>query len=127
MKPHKQRVINLKVDIIYKAMSFYALRKERAKIKELYKEWKTMKNRAFTPIIIGHRISNQILLHNADRINDFISSYNIPQRFESCNPNECRGLGTIKRKICIYTDSPFDTILITTDELLKLNLQSKLF
>ncbi len=127
MKPHKQRVINLKVDIIYKAMSFYALRKERAKIKELYKEWKTMKNRAFTPIIIGHRISNQILLHNADRINDFISTYNIPKRFESCSPNQVRRLETIKRKICIHTDSPFDSILITTDELLKLNLQSKLF
>ncbi len=128
MKPHKQRVINLKIDFLYKKMSSLALKTERKKVRELHSKWKYVKNRTFTPVTIGLQMSKQILSNpdNVDRINNFISSYNIPQRFENFNPNECRGLGTIKRKICIRTDSPFDTILIAPDELLKLNLQSKL-
>ncbi len=128
MKTHKDRVQSLKVDYLYKKMSSYTLKTERKKVKELHAKWKYAKNRTFTPIMIGGNMSKQILSNpdNVERINNFISSYKIPQRFENFNPNECRGLGTIKRKICIRTDSPFDTILITTDQLLKLNLQSKL-
>ena len=146
MKTHQKRVIDSSVDFLYKKMTSYSL-KERKVILKFYKKWRIASSGEKKIVIINNRVSEQILDYskiydnynktNRKKINDFIDRRYIPDRkvwdyskqeyiykriqVESISYNSEKN-----RFILLHTNSDFDTIKLTVNQFLKLNLQSKL-
>ena len=128
MGKYKEKIRRAAIDFFYKKMSSYSIKKNKKEVSFYYKKWKAANNGIIEPVTISHKMSKQILStpKNLKKIHKLISSYEIPRRLEHFNPNECIGIKIIRGNVFLVTDSSFDTVRITINQFLNLNLSSKL-
>lgn len=125
-----EELIQSDVDLLYREMTSLSIKNDKIKIRNLYDAWRTAKNGHKKRVVIDRQFNFQVFLSNpinVRKINRFIASKKVQQRFDRFNPNEFKSISyNSKGKIMIHTDSPYDTFVITENEFLKLKLSSKL-